>query len=73
MRRWLAPGPNWRVPRGAGIAAAFAFLLASAGFGIVRGGHLPAIAAELADARDAVANALGFRITSIALAGQAAS
>jgi cell division protein FtsQ len=69
-RRWLAPIENWRVPRGAGIAAALAFILAAAGFGAERGGHLPAITADFAAARDAVANALGFRITSIALAGQ---
>jgi cell division protein FtsQ len=37
---------------------------------VVRGGHVTVVLAELADARDAVANALGFRITSIALAGQ---
>jgi cell division protein FtsQ len=70
MRRWLAPVQNWWVPRGVGNAAALAFLVASASFGVVRGGHLPDIAAELATARDAAANALGFRITSIAIAGQ---
>ena len=70
MRRWLAPFQNWRVPRGAGVAAAIAFMLASAGFGVVRGGHLPAVTVDFAAARDAAANALGFRITSIALAGQ---
>jgi len=70
MRRWLAPVQSWWVPRGVGSAAALAFLFASASFGIVRGDHLPGIAAELATARDALANTLGFRITSIALAGQ---
>ena len=35
----------------------------------MRGGHVEAVLAELSDARDAIANALGFRITSIALAG----
>ena len=45
-------------------------MILSIGFGIVRGGHLPAVAAELGDACDSVANAFGFRITSIALAGQ---
>jgi cell division protein FtsQ len=69
MRRWLAPVDNWRIPRGVGTAAAVAFLLASAGFGALRGGHLSAVATDLAIARDTVANALGFRITSIALAG----
>jgi cell division protein FtsQ len=69
MRRWLAPIQSWRVPRGAGTAAALTFILASASFGVVRGGHLPAVTTDLVAIRDATANALGFRITSIALAG----
>jgi cell division protein FtsQ len=70
MRRWLTPIQNWHAPRGAGNAAVLVFLLASAGFGVVRGGHLPLVTVEFATARDAVANVLGFRITSIAIAGQ---
>jgi cell division protein FtsQ len=70
LRRWFAPIRNWRVPHGAGNAAVLAFLLASAGFGVVRGGHLPLVSLEFATARDAIANAVGFRITSIAIAGQ---
>ena len=70
LRRWLGPAWDWSIPRGIGIAAAIAFVLASAAFGVVRGGHLPVIAAELRDLRDGAANMLGFRITWIALAGQ---
>jgi cell division protein FtsQ len=70
LRRWLGPVMDWQLPRGAGIAAATAFVLASAAYGTVRGGHLPVIFAELRDFRDAVANNVGFRISSIALAGQ---
>jgi cell division protein FtsQ len=70
FRRWLAPIETCRIPRGAGTAVVLAFILASTSFGVVRGGHLPEIVAELAVARDAAANALGFRITSIALTGQ---
>ena len=44
-------------------------MLAAVGFGAVRGGHGAAVIAELSDWRDAAANAVGFRITSIALAG----
>ena len=44
--------------------------MASVAYGAVRGGHLPVIMAELRDFRDSVANLAGFRITSIALAGQ---
>jgi cell division protein FtsQ len=70
LRRWLRPIQNWRLPRGGGIAAAIAFVLVSIVFGVVRGGHLPEFAAELSDVRDRVADTLGFRITSIALAGE---
>jgi len=70
QRRRLRPILNWKQPRGAGIAAVIAFVLASVVFGAVRGGHLPEVADDLRDLRDAAANALGFRITSIALAGQ---
>jgi cell division protein FtsQ len=70
LRRWLGPIWEGSVPRGVGIAAAIAFVLASAAFGAVRGGHSTVIVEELCDLRDAAANMLGFRITSIALAGQ---
>jgi len=70
VRRWTWTVRTWRLPRGAGIAAALALVLASLAFGAVRGGHLPVIMAELRDFRDSIANLAGFRITSIALAGQ---
>jgi cell division protein FtsQ len=70
LRRWLGPSGEWRLPRGTGIAAASAFLLASLAFGSVRGGHWPEVMAELLDLRDAAANAVGFRITSIAMTGE---
>jgi cell division protein FtsQ len=58
------------IPRGAGVAAMIAFILASIVYGTVRGDHIPEVVAELRDFRDSVANLAGFRITSIALAGQ---
>ncbi len=68
-RRWSGPLASQKLPRGTG-AISFALLMAATiGFGIVRGGHAEAVNAELSDARDAIANSLGFRITSIALAG----
>jgi cell division protein FtsQ len=70
LRRWLKPLLDLQLPRGVGVAATALFLLASAGYGVVCGDLGPAIAEELTDARDAAANALGFRISSIALAGQ---
>jgi cell division protein FtsQ len=68
-RRWFSPVTQQRVPRGAGIIAAVVLLSGSLVYGTVRGGHVEAALAELNDARDALANAFGFRITSIALAG----
>jgi cell division protein FtsQ len=70
LRRCLGSTETLPIPRGAGIAAAIAFMLASVTYGTVRGGHVPVVMAELRDFRDAVANLAGFRITSIALAGQ---
>ena len=68
-RRWFSPVAQQRVPRGAGILAAVTLLSGSLVYGTVRGGHVEAALAELSDARDALANTFGFRITSIALAG----
>jgi cell division protein FtsQ len=70
LRRWLGPIQSWQLPRGTGLAAFSVFVLATVGFGVMRGGHVPAILDELRDWRDAAANAAGFRITSIAMAGQ---
>ena len=61
---------NLRPPRGAGIGATVLVLLASAGYGIIKGDHIPAIIEAFKDARDAAANAAGFRISSLALGGQ---
>jgi cell division protein FtsQ len=58
-----------RVPRGSGLAATALVIVASLVYGVIRGGHLPAVVAGMKDARDALANAAGFRIRSIALAG----
>jgi len=58
-----------RLPRGAGVMAAAAVILASIAYGTVKGDHVPTVITALKDARDAVANAAGFRIVSIALAG----
>ncbi len=58
------------VPRGAGASAAAMLLLASTYYGVVKGGHEPAIAAQIQDICDAAANRLGFHIAEIALAGE---
>jgi cell division protein FtsQ len=45
-------------------------VVATVTYGVVRGGHVPQIMGWATDLRDAGANALGFRIAAIALAGQ---
>jgi cell division protein FtsQ len=52
-----------------GVAAAAVVILGSGAYGVVKGDHIPAIAAAIRDARDAAANAAGFRIVAIALSG----
>jgi cell division protein FtsQ len=68
-RRLSGPLSLQRVPRGTGVAAFALLMTATFTFGVFRGGHVDVVTAELSDARDALANAFGFRITSIALAG----
>jgi cell division protein FtsQ len=58
------------LPRRAGIVATVLLLLASAGFGIVKGGHLADFITGLSDARNALANSAGFRITTVAINGR---
>jgi cell division protein FtsQ len=58
------------VPRRAGLAATVLLLAASAGFGIVKGGHADDFLAALADTRNALANSAGFRITTVAINGR---
>jgi cell division protein FtsQ len=58
------------VPRRTGVAATVLLLLGSAGFGVVKGGHLEAFTSALSDTRNAMANSAGFRITSVAINGR---
>jgi cell division protein FtsQ len=69
MRRLSTWILNLRVPSGVGLAASGLFLVATLAYGIVLGDRAAAILGGLKDARDAAANAAGFRIASIALAG----
>jgi cell division protein FtsQ len=61
---------NLRVPSGVGLAASGAFLLATLAYGLLIGDKTATIIGGLTDARDAAANAAGFRIASIALSGE---
>ena len=58
------------IPRRAGLAATLLLLVASAGLGIVKGGHYDNFVAAVADARNALANSAGFRITTVAINGR---
>ena len=58
------------LPRRIGVVATELLLLASTGFGIVKGGHLEEFTAALSDSRNALANSAGFRITTVAINGR---
>jgi cell division protein FtsQ len=58
-----------RLPAGSGIAASILLVAAALGYGIVRGQHVPDVIAWFKDARDTVANSVGFRIAAISLTG----
>lgn len=58
------------LPRRVGITMTALLLLGSCGFGIVKGGHLQDFIAAVSDARNALANSAGFRITSVAINGR---
>src|SRR5262249_42997853 len=60
---------NARWPRGVGVAASANVILGSLAYGVLKGDHVASIVAAMRDARDGTANAAGFRIVSIALAG----
>ncbi|MGH6789608.1 MAG: cell division protein FtsQ/DivIB [Pseudolabrys sp.] len=70
VRRWTAPVLHFDLPYGVGSAAAIVLVLTSFGYGLVRGGHVPMIAEEIQDICDAAANAVGFRVSSVALSGE---
>jgi cell division protein FtsQ len=58
------------IPHRAGVAATVLMLLGSAGFGIVKGGHVEELASAFGDTRNAMANSAGFRITAVAINGR---
>jgi cell division protein FtsQ len=70
LRRFSTWIFNLRVSSAVELAAGGLFLLATLAYGMVAGGHVPATVGALAQARDAAANAAGFRIASIALSGE---
>ncbi len=67
--RWFKRFVRLPPPRGTGIAASFLLIAASLAYGVVKGGHVPAVIDWLKDARDTVANSVGFRIAAVSLTG----
>ena len=70
FKRWGAALIALDPPRGLGASAAALMLLASTCYGVVEGGHTDDILAQVQDICDGAANAAGFRISEVALAGQ---
>jgi cell division protein FtsQ len=68
--KWVTRLAAYQPPRGIGTAAAMLLILTSTGYGVVRGGHFAAFVNYLKDGQNLVANAGGFRISTIAIAGQ---
>jgi cell division protein FtsQ len=58
-----------RLPPGIGIAGSVLLLAGALGYGVVKGQHVPDVVNWMKDARDTVANSLGFRIVAISLTG----
>jgi cell division protein FtsQ len=56
-------------PPGVGIAASALLLASAIGYGVVKGQHLPALIDWARDARDSMANSLGFRIAEVSISG----
>jgi cell division protein FtsQ len=58
------------MPRRVGISLTIILLAGATGLGIVKGGHLQDFIAAVSDARNALANSAGFRITSVVINGR---
>jgi cell division protein FtsQ len=58
------------LPRRFGISLTVILLAGATGLGIVKGGHLQDFVTAVSDARNAMANSVGFRITSVVINGR---
>ena len=58
------------LPRRVGITLTVLLLVGSTGLGIVKGGHLQDFITAVSDARNALANSAGFRITAVVINGR---
>ena len=59
-----------RLPRGLGVAATVILLIGAGMFGVIKGGHADNVVDAFQDTRNALANAVGFRITSVVISGR---
>jgi cell division protein FtsQ len=69
VERWRKSCMRVLPARGIGIAGATLLLAATLSYGAIEGQHVAEIVNWFKDARDAVANSLGFRIAAISLTG----
>jgi cell division protein FtsQ len=58
------------LPHRAGTVATLLLLLGSVWLGVVKGGHADEVSTAFSDARNALANSAGFRITAVAINGR---
>ncbi|CAN7751223.1 FtsQ-type POTRA domain-containing protein [Bradyrhizobium sp. LjRoot220] len=58
------------LPNRLGVVLTVLMLLGSTSLGIIKGGHLDELVGALSDARNALANSAGFRITEVAINGR---
>jgi cell division protein FtsQ len=58
------------LPHRLGTVAALALLCGSVWLGVVKGGHVEEVSTAFSDARNALANSAGFRITAVAINGR---
>jgi len=58
------------LPNRTGVALTVLVLLGSTTLGVVKGGHVDELVGALSDARNALANSAGFRITTVAINGR---
>jgi cell division protein FtsQ len=58
------------LPNRTGVALTVLILLGSTTLGVVKGGHVDELVGALSDARNALANSAGFRITTVAINGR---
>ena len=72
LRRLIRPilHPLAVLPRGAGSTFTILFVIAAIAYGTLRGDHIPLVLDQVRDARDGLANAVGFRIEQASVSGR---